>query len=160
MSASGPGTNGSEATVKTGERRFLLFRLGGDPFAMDSAPVQEILTLPPLTRVPRMPRWLMGLMNLRGEVVPIVDPRAALNCRGEIPAGTARVIVLDCSRGRVGFVADSTADVALVAEQDILPAEHAGRDFADSIDGLLMRGDQLVPVIDPESFFCGRSFRI
>ena len=141
------------------EHRLLMFTISGNVFAIPAEPVQEVIPVPALARVPRSPAWLLGLMNLRGEVLPVVDPRAALNCVPHSPGPVARVIVLICSRGRVGLLADSTEDVVSVHQADLLPADHAGKPLVQAAVGLVLHRDRLAAIIDAEAFFSGPAFR-
>jgi len=148
-----------KAAAPVEERRHLVFLLSDSYFALDAAPVQEVLPVGALTRVPRMPAWLVGLINLRGDVVPVVDPRPALECHSAPLSSAARVVVVECSRGRVGFLADATEDVQPIAREDIQPLDSASKAAAPCLLGVVVRGGHPVSVIDCEALFGGPAFR-
>ena len=68
----------SIATI-TETRQYLTFRLGQEVFALDVAKVREVLDLTPITKIPRTPEFMRGVINLRGSVVPVVDLRCGFN---------------------------------------------------------------------------------
>src|SRR5271168_4206513 len=75
-------------------RRFLTFRISGRPYALPAEDVAEVILMPRVARLPHSPKSLMGLANLRGTVIPLIDPRAMLGQQAFTPGNTARAIVL------------------------------------------------------------------
>ena len=65
----------------TEARQYLTFKLGEEIFAMDVAQVREVLDLTTITKIPRTPEFMSGVINLRGSVVPVVDLRLVSKCR-------------------------------------------------------------------------------
>jgi len=83
---------GEAATAET--RDYVVFRLGGERFAVRSATAREVLRVPRLVRVPRVPPQIRGVINLRGEIVAVTDLRPLLGLAGEeLPAGGQLVVV-------------------------------------------------------------------
>ncbi len=103
-------------------RQFVVFRLGAEEFGLPIAAVDEVARVPDtITRVPKTPDFLEGVINLRGEVLPIVDQRR----RFGMPAfeGTSqRLIVVRADRHRAGLIVDSVSEVFRVAAASIEPA--------------------------------------
>ncbi len=84
-----------EAAAETGD--FLVFRLSGERFGVPTATAREVLRLPKLVRVPRVPESIQGVINLRGQIVAVTDLRPLLGLAGrEIPAA-ARLIVAEAA---------------------------------------------------------------
>jgi purine-binding chemotaxis protein CheW len=84
---------GGEAEVAE-TRDYVLFRLGGERFGVPSAAAREVLRVPRLVRVPRVPPQIRGVINLRGEIVAVTDLRPLLGLPGEeVPAGGQLVVV-------------------------------------------------------------------
>ncbi len=105
---------------------YLAFRLGDEDYAVDILLVQEIRSYEPPTRIADAPRYVRGVMNLRGVIVPIVDLRLRLGCeRAGCDASTA-VIVLSLHGRGVGMVVDAVSDVVNLASQNVKPAPPMG----------------------------------
>ncbi|BDG06934.1 chemotaxis protein CheW [Anaeromyxobacter paludicola] len=94
-------------------REYLAFRLGGEEYAFAIDFIREILKAPPITEVPRAPAHVLGVITVRGDVIPVFDPRRRL---GLAPApaegrGQGRVIICDAGEGPCGLLVDAVAQV-------------------------------------------------
>ncbi len=107
-------------------RQFVTFLVGGEVFAVDMAPVQEILRVPEVVRVPLAPRTLEGLSNLRGRVLPIISLRRIFGFDDQVHDDATRAVVIDIGQP-LGFVVDRVASVINVEPEQI--------DGVDSIRG-------------------------
>jgi purine-binding chemotaxis protein CheW len=107
------------------EEQFVVFRLGGEEFGVPIGTVQEIIRVPEhLTKVPKTPDFIGGVVNLRGVVLPVVDQRRRFGLP-ELPrSDRQRIIVLMVGGVRTGFVVDSVVEVLKVARNTIEPAPH------------------------------------
>lgn len=105
-------------------RELLVIGLDGSPYAIPVERVREIVRMRPLTRVPRTPEWLLGVLALRGEVVEVVDLRAHLGIDPRPPDRSSRIIVLHGDGDRVtGVLVDSVSVVHRVSEEHVRSAE-------------------------------------
>jgi len=121
---------------------FLSFRLGGEEYAIDILKVQEIRAHEPVTRIANAPAYLKGVINLRGNIVPVVDLRVKLGmARAEVDASTV-VIILDIAGRVIGMVVDAVSDVVALAAEQVRPAPA----FGNVVDAAFIRG--LAPVED------------
>jgi purine-binding chemotaxis protein CheW len=94
--------------------RLLLFRSGGQVFAVDAGAVREVLPAMPSTRIPGAPAAVRGLVNVRGTLVTIVDAAQAIGL-GSTPPGSAGMFVLVEQRSRpVGLAVDEVLDLVSV----------------------------------------------
>lgn len=102
MTAVRPGPGPAE-TAGESSREALLLPLGRDWYALPLVEVREVLPVPGVTPVPGGPRWLVGVANLRGQILPVVDTAARLGVArgGEV----THVAVVDSARGDVGLAA-------------------------------------------------------
>lgn len=139
---------------------YLCFRLGEEAYGVPIPRVREVLRVPPLTEVPRAPANVVGVMNLRGEVLPVYDLKlrlrlavAAARIAGpeaaEAPARGARVIVVRSDRGDAGLLVDAVEDVWRLAQQDVEPTPK-GTSERDGIVGLGRQRDRLCILLDVE----------
>jgi purine-binding chemotaxis protein CheW len=103
----------AEAVTGGGEHlQFLVFRLGDDEFGLPIAAVDEVARVPAqITRVPKTPKFLEGVINLRGEVLPVVDQRRRFDMPPLADGEARRLIVLRTDRHRAGVIVDSVSEV-------------------------------------------------
>jgi purine-binding chemotaxis protein CheW len=98
---------------KESERRqeYLSFRLGSEEYALDISCVREILKAPAITEVPRAPDHVLGVILVRGEVIPVYDPRRRLGLPPASPGTGARLVVCDAGEGPAGLLVDAVSQV-------------------------------------------------
>lgn len=104
------------------EMQLVSFLLGNEEFGADILMVQEIIRMQPITRVPNAPKFVEGVINLRGKVIPIVDLRTRLNVNGEKDKKKIRIIVVDVDGMIAGFIVDSVSQVLRIPKNTIEPA--------------------------------------
>lgn len=93
-------------------KQLVIFRLGDEEFGVNILQVREIEKLDQqITRVPKSPVFVEGVINLRGEIVPIVDLRKRFGLVVRQTSNEARVIIVDISEGQVGMVVDAVVEV-------------------------------------------------
>jgi purine-binding chemotaxis protein CheW len=148
--AAGPEADGEPQ--QRDERQFLVFRLGEEEFALPIEAVDEVARVPEqITRVPRTPKFLEGVVNLRGEVLPVVDQRR----RFEMPSGVAgprrRLVVVRTERHRAGLIVDSVSEVLRTAADAIEPAPDLTDEPTRLVEGIINLGEagRMVLLLDP-----------
>ncbi len=109
---------GSQAELGSETRQFVTFITGGEVFAVDMAPVQEIIRLPDVVRVPLAPSTLEGLANLRGKVLPIISLRRMFGFPEQEADDATRAVIVDVGQP-LGFVVDRVASVVGVEPSQI-----------------------------------------
>jgi purine-binding chemotaxis protein CheW len=97
-------------------RRFLTFRVGERRYALPAETIAEVIPVPPVARLPRSPKCLMGLANLRGTVIPVIDARVILRRKTVVPGHAARAIVL-AGAAPIALAVDA-ADTIVSVEPD------------------------------------------
>ncbi len=143
----------SERTPTTTEpaeqQTLVIFTLEGRAFALPVLDIGEILRMVAITHVPDMPGWVRGVINLRGQVIPVIDLRRRLGLPiGEIGLNTP-ILVVRTSRRSLGLVADSVINVIDVSEEDLsMPSDVGGR--GQAIAAVARTDDGLVMVLDLE----------
>lgn len=127
-------------------RELLVFMLGETPYAIPVDRVRETVRMCPVTRMPRVPEFILGVISLRGEIFQVIDLRNCFGMESLAMDRASRIIVLHAEEGyRVGILVDSVTEVLRVKEEDLLPAT-AGK--SDAIEALCVRGDEFVSLID------------
>ncbi len=135
----------------TGEQ-YLIFRLGGQDFGLPIAAVTEVTAVPDkLTRLPKAPAFVEGVMNLRGEVIAVIDQGRRFT--GEPAAGKRRrVVVVMLGAMRIGFVVDLVSEVLRIPDAAIRPAPDLGHERTRIFDRIatIAGGEQMVLLVDPQ----------
>src|SRR5690242_16679291 len=107
-------------------QQFLTFKLAGEEYGVGILSVQEIRGWSAVTAIPHSPNWLLGVINLRGAVVPIIDLRIKFNfAKAEYNEFTV-VIILNVGSRVVGVVVDGVSDVITLSPEQIKPAPSLG----------------------------------
>ncbi len=101
---------------------FVVFRLAGEEYGVPIGKVDEVLLLEGLTRVPKAPAFLEGILNLRGAVLPVLDLRRRFALPPVDRTGQGRIIVHTVDGVRTGFIVDSIAQVLRVPATAVEPA--------------------------------------
>ena len=105
------------------DEQFVIFRLGDQEYGLPVHAVDEIARPPDhITRLPKSPAFIDGVMNLRGIVVPIVDLRRRFEVAAKSSANAQRILVLSIGGGKTGFMVDSVSEVMKVPADAIRPA--------------------------------------
>jgi purine-binding chemotaxis protein CheW len=138
--------------------QYLTFRLGEEVFALDIAQVREVLDYTPITRVPRMPEFMRGVINLRGSVVPVVDLRQKFGMSvTERTVNTCIVIAevtIEGERTLLGALADSVQEVIDLEPGQIEPPPRIGASVrTEFIRGMGKRDGGFVIILDVDRVF-------
>lgn len=127
---------------------YLTFSLGKEIYGVDVMSVQEIIGIPHLSKLPRSPEYVLGVMNLRGMVVPVVDLRLKLGL--SLPEdGDPVAVVMHVGEKVMGAVVDGVRDVLEVAEKNIqVPPEFAGHVRREYLRGLSRREGEMLILLE------------
>ena len=129
-------------------RELLVFGLDGASYAVPVERVREIVRMRTLTRIPRAPAWLLGVVALRGEIVEVIDLRRRLGLGASKPDRSNRIIVLHGDNERVtGLLVDSVSEVYRVSEDAIMPTQ--GLDVT-AVSEVCSKEDDFVSILDVE----------
>jgi purine-binding chemotaxis protein CheW len=142
----------AQADLGREERKFLVFRLGDDEFGLPVEAVDEVARAPDrVTRVPRAPKFLEGVVNLRGVVIPVVDQRRRFDMPSFEQGDGRRLIVVRTGRHRAGLIVDSVSEVLRTIAADIEAAPDLTEDIARLVHGVvnIEAEGRIILVLDP-----------
>jgi|YNPBryulayer2012_1023412.scaffolds.fasta_scaffold36019_2 purine-binding chemotaxis protein CheW len=97
------------------------FRIADEEFGVDIIKVQEIIRMVDITRVPNTPHYVIGVINLRGKVIPIIDMRRRLNLKETPYTKDTRIVVVEEENKIVGFIVDSVSEVLRISSSVLEP---------------------------------------
>ncbi len=118
--------------------QFVTFTMAGEVYAFEIQNVETIINVVPITRVPKAPKHIDGVINLRGEVIPVINTKRRLRLKETPSNSTDQIIILtfDEEKVKVGFLVDSVKEVTSLAETSIEPPNRV----SESVDIEYLRG--------------------
>jgi purine-binding chemotaxis protein CheW len=112
-----------------GARELIAFRVGDQEFCMNVMAVREIRGWTPVTPLPHAPQYVMGVINLRGAVLPIVDLSLRLGMKYAEPTARHVIIVAQVKSKIIGLLVDAVSDILTVADDNIQPTPEISSDL-------------------------------
>lgn len=134
------------------DEQFIIFRLGNQDYGIPIAAVGEIARPPEnVTRLPKAPSFIEGVMNLRGSVVPIVDLRRRFDMSGTAPPESRRVLILSIGGVIAGFLVDGVSEIMKAPVDAICPAPELSPEQMRLISRVinLEANRRLILLVDP-----------
>ena len=131
--------------------QLVTFNISNEEFGVDILKVQEIIRTMEITKVPRAPEFVEGVINLRGKVIPIIDLRRRFGMDFRKHDSQTRIVVIELNNMIVGFVVDSVSEVLRIPAATVVPppAIVSGVD-SEYISGVGKLDDRLLILIDLE----------
>ena len=103
------------------EQQLVVFDLGSEHFGVDIGAVDGIIKMQEITKVPKAPRFVEGVTNLRGSVLPVIDLRRRLNLDMVENTNETRIVVINMEHAKIGMIVDAVSEVLTVQEDVIEP---------------------------------------
>jgi purine-binding chemotaxis protein CheW len=144
---------GSAGSAEEKALQFLVFQLGGDEFALPIAAVHEVARVPDkITRLPKAPEFLEGVINLRGEVLPVVDQRRRFDMPATEMGEGRRLIVVRTERHTAGLIVDGVREVLRTGAETLEPPPVLTDDMSRLVEGVInLEGTgRIIMVLDPK----------
>lgn len=137
------------AVAKIANQEFLTFTLGDENYALDILTVKEIRGYESVTKIANAPSFIKGVINLRGDIVPIIDLRIKFNVGEAIYNEFTIVIVLHIHNRIVGIVVDGVSDVVNINGEQLRPPPDFGVAFDSRyLLGLATINDEMIILVD------------
>jgi purine-binding chemotaxis protein CheW len=150
----------SAARAGAGNRQVLTFSLGAENYGVDILRVQEIRGWSPATKIPQVPAHVLGVLNLRGSIVPIIDLRVRFNLAQAEFTPLTVIIVLSvpstAGQREFGLVVDGVSDVAEISPENLKDAPNLGPSArAEFIQGLAIAGERMLILLNVDELAHG-----
>jgi len=137
-----------------GGNELIAFRIGDQEFCVNIMAVREIRGWTPATAMPQSPSYVMGVINLRGAVMPIVDLSARLGMRPTDATARHVIIVAQVRRKVVGLLVEAVSDILTVTEDNIQPTPEVSSDLVRQFArGILAIDKRMICLIELEALF-------
>lgn len=139
--------------------RYLTFHIGDEDFALDILYVKEIVGIQKITEVPDMPVYIKGVINLRGQVITLIDVRLRFEMPFRDYDERTCVIVVDINNMQVGMVVDMVSDVSEISEDNISPPPQLAYSARHQyIKGMGKIGDDVKIILDIQKLLFDQEF--
>ena len=143
---------GLATTEKEAEEaiQYIVIRLGQEQYGIDIRNIDNIVRMQNITRVPKMPAFIKGVINLRGEVIPIVSMRLKMDLPEDEITKKTRIIVIKLEQeGNVGFIVDEVKEVVTLTGSEIEKITYNAKDEGQSlINAVGKHNGELVSLFD------------
>jgi purine-binding chemotaxis protein CheW len=135
-------------------KQYVRLLLAEDKYGIDIMDIEEILRMVDITTVPKAPSFVEGIINLRGRVIPIVDLRKKMGLMASDFTNATRIIVVNLSGRKIGFIVDNVEDVLRVSSDvvDKAPSASTGAD-TKYIQGVAKTEQGMVIILDVHKVF-------
>ena len=142
------------SATRAGNKQFISFRIGGEEYAIDIMAVREIKGWTETTSLPNQPQYILGVMNLRGTIVPVFDLRHRFGM-GTTEASRSHVVIIVAVLDRiVGLLVDAVSDILTIDGAEIRPVPEMDRGIsADFLSGIVSINESMVVILDLEKLF-------
>ncbi|GAB3029776.1 chemotaxis protein CheW [Bowmanella dokdonensis] len=141
--------NSSAAAGKDEVLQWVTFRLGDETYGINVMQVQEVLRYTEIAPVPGAPDYVLGIINLRGNVVTVIDTRARFGLDANEVSDNTRIVIIESDQQVVGILVDSVAEVVYLKSSEIDSAPNVGtEESAKFIQGVSNREGELLILVD------------
>jgi purine-binding chemotaxis protein CheW len=141
--------NQKEQVANNTVSQWVTFHLGDEIYGIDVLQVQEVLRITEISPVPGSPDYVLGIINLRGNVVTVIDARHRFGLPPKDIDDASRIIVVDAFEKVIGLLVDNVSEVAYVPNAQIETAPNVGADDGDKfVSGVSNREGGLLIMVD------------
>ena len=142
------------------ERQLVIFDLGGEVYGIDIASVHEIIRMQAITKVPKAPFFVEGIINLRGKVIPVVDMRRRFGLPKVEQTKDNRIVVVDSGGTNTGIIVDAVAEVLRISEDSVEPpSDIITTTDSDYLMGIAKRDSTMIILLDLDKVLSEEAMR-
>ncbi|MTI63166.1 chemotaxis protein CheW [Methylophaga sp.] len=128
--------------------QWVTYQLENETYGINVMQVQEVLRLSEIAPVPGAPAYVLGIINLRGNVVTVIDTRARFGLAPQEPTENSRIIIVEVSGHVIGMLVDCVTEVVYLHQSDIDTAPNVSDDSSRFIQGVCNRDKYLLILVD------------
>ncbi|MCI9173648.1 MAG: purine-binding chemotaxis protein CheW [Lachnospiraceae bacterium] len=141
------------SVVENGKKQFIVVKIGSEQYGIDISYVDNIVRMQKITRVPKAQSYFKGIINLRGEIVPVMSIRTKMDLEPDVFTDVTRIIILKLEEhGVLGLIVDEVKEVVTLGPDEIdKVAYDAKNNKSNFINGVGKHGDELISLFDTNS---------
>jgi len=128
--------------------QIVTFKVGNESFGLDILKVYEIIRFQALTRVPNLPDYVEGVLNLRGKIIPVVGLRQRMGLEHQEPNATTKIVVASVKNEVLGFLVDSVSEVLRINSSTVEPTPRFREVRRKYVSGVGKLDDGLLLLLD------------
>lgn len=142
--------DGDETKVDLATFQYIVIRLGEEQYGIDIRFIENIIRMQHITRVPKVPSYLKGVINLRGEVIPVMSIRLKMGLPDDEYGRATRIIILKTEgEETMGILVDEVKEVVTLAENQIEKISHDSKSNKPMfLSGVGKHNDELISILD------------
>lgn len=134
--------------------QFVGFKVGGGDYGIDIMDVKEISEFKTFTKIPKLPSFIEGVINLRGEVIPVINLKKIFNLSETTIEENSKIIITSLDEKLVGFIVDDASSVMTLADSDIdIPPDLINGNQAKFIIGIAKVAEKIIILLDLSAIF-------
>jgi purine-binding chemotaxis protein CheW len=139
--------------VENVKKQYIVVKIGNEQYGIDISYVDNIVRMQKITRVPKAQSYFKGIINLRGEVVPVMSIRIRMGLADDVFTNASRIIILKIDQqGALGIIVDEVKEVVTLGSEEIEKSTSQVKDGRDTyINGIGKNGDELISLLDINS---------
>ena len=139
------------------ESKYIIFKINKEVYAIDVKSVNNIIQMPKITQVPSSPKYYRGVINLRGEIIPVMSLRRRMNYDDDCFTSNSRIIILNIGEDNLlGIVVDEVNEVLDISSKDIEQPSQFIKNDASVVSGVGKIGDMIISILSVDSMISER----
>lgn len=140
-----------EEANKLETKQFVVFKLGNEEYGIDTSKVTTIVRMMTIARVPKTPDFIKGVINLRGEIIPIMDLRARFHLEAIEHTEDTRITIIKVEEVVIGIIVDAVTEVMQFADDDIENVTNFSNNYSlDYIYGIGKMNERIITLLNLE----------
>ncbi|MBQ3899539.1 MAG: purine-binding chemotaxis protein CheW [Lachnospiraceae bacterium] len=142
--------DGDETKIVDVTFQYIVIRLGEEQYGIDISYVNNIVRMQRITRIPKVAPYLKGVINLRGEILPVVSLRLKMGLDEDVFDKATRIIILKTeNEGQIGIIVDEVKEVVTLSEKSIEKISHDNKsEKANFLSGVGKNNGELISILD------------
>lgn len=139
--------------AEEGKKQFIVVKIGSEQYGIDISYVDNIVRMQKITRVPKVQPYFKGIINLRGEIVPVMSIRTKMDLEPDEFTDVTRIIILKLEEhGVLGILVDEVKEVVTLAPDEIEKVSYDAKSSKSNfINGVGKNGEELISLFDTNS---------
>ena len=131
------------------EKQYMIFNVGTEKYGIEVSLINNTIQMPSITRVPCAPKYFKGIINLRGEIVPVMSLSRKLHSVDEEITNSSRIIILELEKDDLmGIIVDAVTEVKTISSKDIEAPSVFLKSEETLVSGVAKVGDDLISIIE------------
>ena len=133
-------------------KQYIVVKIGSEQYGIDISYIDNIVRMQKITRVPKIQTYFKGVINLRGEIVPVMSVRKKMNLDDDVITNASRIIILKLEeKGTIGIIVDEVKEVVTLCTDEIDKTSGSKYGKAMFINGVGKHGDELISLFEISS---------